>query len=131
MEEKISHEQPEEVFVELPYYKEDKIALPKDYDATIERITNKYEQKAPLSDEGKALFSVGIAVGAVLLFVQVLELFNYPQWLDWLHHIVIFGEALIPFAVSFFLKKPKHATIMRLLGIVVMLVYLYALFFRG
>ncbi len=132
-------EQPEEENIEeealeleaelsLPYLKEAKQELPKDYDATMERLAAKLEQNEESTTEGKALFGTGLAIGFILMFAQVLELLGYPKWMDSLYHILIFGEACLPFAVSFFLKNPKHATLMRLVGLIVLLVYLFTLF---
>jgi hypothetical protein len=113
----------------LPYLKEEKKELPKDYNATIERLSAQLEQTEGASMEGKALFGVGIVVSSILIFIQLMEQFNYPSWMEILHPAIIFGEALIPFAVSFFLKNAKHATLMRLVGIIVLLTYLFTLFF--
>ena len=114
--------------ISLPYLKEEKQELPKDYDATMERLAAKLEQNEERTTEGKALFGTGLAIGFILMFVQILEILGYPHWMDSLYHILIFGEASIPFAVSFFLKNQKHATLMRLIGIIVLLVYLFTLF---
>jgi len=113
----------------LPYLKEEKQELPKDYNATIERLSAQLEQTEGSSMEGKALFGVGIIIGSILIFIQLMEQFSYPFWMEILHPVIIFAEALIPFAVSFFLKSPKHATLMRLIGIIVLLIYLFTLFF--
>lgn len=112
----------------LPYIKEEKIALPKDYDATINRLTAQLQQTEDTSKEGKALFGVGLVLSAVLMITYLIDVFGFPKWLDWLHHILIFAEASIPFVVSFFLKKNNYATLMRLIGIIVLLVYLVTLF---
>ena len=112
----------------LPYLKEEKTEIPKDYNATIERLTAQLEQSEPDTKESRGLFFVGIALSAVLLGVQLIELLGYPKWLDWLHHVLIFGEAMIPFGISFFLKNNKFATFMRLIGIIVILSYLFVLF---
>ena len=113
----------------LPYLKEEKQELPKDYNATIERLSAQLEQTEGSTMEGKALFGVGIVVGAILIFIQLMEQLSYPGWMEMLHPVIIFTEALIPFAVSFFLKNAKHATLMRLIGIIVLLTYLFTLFF--
>lgn len=112
----------------LPYYREEKHALPKDYDKTIERMAARLDQSEPSSSEGKALLGIGLALSSILMLVQAIELLGYPRWLDGVHHLLIFVEATIPFVVSFFLKNPKYATLMRLAGIIVLLTYLFTLF---
>lgn len=114
----------------LPYLKEEKTEIPKDYDVTIQKLTAQLEQAEPDTKEGKGLFIMAFALSVILLGVQVIELLGYPKWLDWLHHLLIFTEATIPFATSFFLKNNKFATLMRLIGIIVILVYLFTLYFN-
>lgn len=113
----------------LPYLQEEKIELPKDYIATLERLKSQLQQSEDSSSEGKALFFTGLVIAIILFFAYINNVLGLPKWLDWLHHLFIFAEASIPFALSFFLKKNKHATILRFIGIIVVLVYLFTLFF--
>ena len=112
---------------ELPYFKGTSKELPKDYDATIERLKIQLEQSEPSSTEGKALFGIALAISFILLFVHLMELLAYPKWMELLHDIIIFAEAAIPFIISFFLKNPKYATLIRLIGIIVLVTYLLTL----
>lgn len=131
--EKNPEQQPEEIIHsknisrELPYFQEPPKELPKDYDATIERLKTQLEQSEPIGTEGKVLFGVALTISFVLLFVHIMELLAYPKWMEFLHNIVIFAEASIPFVVSFFLKNPKYATLIRLIGIIVLVTYLLSL----
>jgi hypothetical protein len=133
MEKHPEQQQPEEIILpekvsrELPYFQEPPEELPKDYNETIERLKTQLEQSEPTSTEGKALFGIALTVSFVLLFVHVMDLLAYPRWMEFLHDIVIFAEASIPFVVSFFLKNPKYATLIRLIGIIVLVTYLLTL----
>lgn len=113
---------------QLPYFKQEEQQLPKDYDATIERLTVQLAQNTPTTTEGKTLFATALAISFILLFVQLMEFMSYPKWMEFLHYIFIFVEASIPFIVSFFLKNPKQATLTRLIGVIVLVVYLFTLF---
>lgn len=116
-----------EVARELPYFQESPKEIPKDYDATVERLKTQLEQSEPTSTEGKALFGIALTISFVLLFVHTMELLAYPKWMEIFHNIVIFAEASVPFIVSFFLKNPKYATLIRLLGIIVLVTYVLTL----
>ena len=118
---------PENISRDLPYLKEDLKNLPKDYNATVERLKTQLEQEEPISTEGNALFGLALTVSFTLLFVQVMDLLAYPRWMELLHDIVIFVEASIPFVVSFFLKNRKYATLTRLIGIIVLVTYILTL----
>lgn len=118
----------QETTSKLPYLKEKEQQLPKDYDATIERLTAQLAQNTPTTKEGKTLFITTLIISFILLFVQALELLGYPQWMDLMYRVLIFVEASIPFTVSFCLKNPKHAILIRLIGIIVLVVYLFTLF---
>lgn len=102
--------------------------LPKDYNKTIERLSAQLEQNNPNNVEGKTLFATALVISFILMFVQIMELLAYPKWMEWVHPFLIFVEAAIPFVVSFFLKQPKYATLLRLIGIIVLVVYLFTLF---
>lgn len=131
--EKNHEQQPEEIIFpenssqELPYLQEDRTELPSDYNATVERLKAQLEQSEPSSTEGKALFGLALMVSFALLFVQVMDFLAYPKWMELLYDIVIFAEASIPFVVSFFLKNRKYATLIRLIGVVVLITYILAL----
>jgi hypothetical protein len=131
--EKSPEQQPEEIIIpknvsrELPYFQETPKELPKDYNETIERLKTQLEQNEPTSTEGKALFGIALTVSFTLLFVHIMDLLAYPKWMELLHDIVIFAEASIPFIVSFFLKNPKYATLIRLIGIIVLVTYILTL----
>ncbi|BDS09536.1 hypothetical protein [Aureispira anguillae] len=114
--------------MQLPYLNEKQPKLPEDYNATIQRLTAQLDQTSPTTTEGKTLFGTALAISFILIFVQIMEFLGYPKWMDWIHHILIFLEACIPFTVSFFLKNPKHATLIRLIGIIVLVIYLFTLF---
>jgi hypothetical protein len=118
---------PENISKELPYFQEAPEEVPKDYDATIERLKTQLEQSEPTTTEGKALFGIALIVSFTLLFVHIMDLLAYPRWMELLHDIVIFAEASIPFVVSFFLKNPKYATLIRLIGIIVLVTYFLTL----
>lgn len=126
-------QQPEEIIFpktvskELPYFQEAPKELPKDYDKTIERLKTQLEQSEPTTTEGKALFGIALVVSFTLLFVHIMDLLAYPRWMELLHDIVIFAEAASPFVVSFFLKNPRYATLIRLIGIIVLVTYLLTL----
>lgn len=131
--EKKHEQQPEEIIFpendskELPYFREESQELPKDYNATVERLKTQLEQNEPISTEGKALFGVALTVSFTLLFVQIMAFLNYPRWMELLLDIVIFVEASIPFVVSFFLKNRKYATLSRFIGIIVLVTYILTL----
>ena len=118
---------PENISKELPYFQEDSKDLPKDYNATVERLKTQLEQSEPTSTEGKVLFGIALTISFVLLFVHLMDLLAYPKWMELLHDIVIFVEASIPFVVSFFLKNRKYATLTRLIGVIVLITYLLTL----
>ncbi|MFT5647509.1 MAG: hypothetical protein ACI976_002201 [Aureispira sp.] len=118
---------PEKKSLELPYFQEDSKDLPKDYNATVERLKTQLEQSEPTSTEGNVLFGIALTISFVLLFVHLMDFLAYPRWMELLHDIVIFVEASIPFVVSFFLKNRKYATLTRLIGVIVLVTYLLTL----
>ena len=118
---------PETISSELPYLQEDSKELPKDYNATVERLKTQLEQTQPIGTEGKALFGAAMTISFALLFVQMMDFLAYPRWMELLHDIVIFAEASIPFVVSFFLKNRKYATLTRLIGVIVLVIYILTL----
>lgn len=128
--EKNPEQQPEEILFpenisrELPYLQEESNEVPKDYNATIERLKNQLDQSEPTGTEGHVLFGVAMTISFVVLFIHIMELLAYPKWMELLHDIVIFAEVSIPFIVSFFLKNPKYATLIRLIGIIVLASYI-------
>jgi len=127
MEKNPEQQAKENIFRELPYLQQAPKEIPKDYDATINRLKIQLEQNEPTSTEGKALFGIALMISFVLLFVHIMDLLAYPKWMELFHDIVIFAEASIPFVVSFFLKKPKYATLIRLIGVIVLVTYLLTL----
>ncbi len=76
----------------------------------------------------RALWYFGLGIGAILLFAQLVDLLNFPDWTVWLYRLILLLEAALPLAVSFFLKNSKKATLLRGLGILVMVLYLITLF---
>jgi hypothetical protein len=114
----------------LPYLQEEKQDLPKDYDVTMKKLISRLDHTEATTTEGYTLFAVSLLICFILVFIQFMEIQNYPAWMEWLHPIVIFAEALIPFAVSFFLKNPLHATVLRFVGILVLSFYLFTLFWN-
>lgn len=76
----------------------------------------------------RALWYLGLTIGIILLLAQLIDLLQYPNWSVWLYRLVLFAEAALPLAVSFFLKDHKKATLLRCLGIVVLVLYIVTLF---
>jgi len=113
----------------LPYLKEDS-PLPKDYEETIERLSAKLENEASPPQQ-TTLLIIACTLVAVLGFTQLAEWAAYPDWMVVVLKILVFAEATIPFAVSFFLNNTKYATLLRIVGIILMLLYLYNLFYAG
>lgn len=79
-----------------------------------------------ITDRG--LWYLGVSLGGILLLAQLIDLLAFPDWSVWLYRLVLLLEAALPLAVSFFLKDPKKATLLRGLGIVVLILYLITLF---
>ncbi len=93
-----------------------------------EKILLSELEKTPEKNQSNALFLSGILLVITMMFVWIMEYFNYPEWMELLHPIIIFTEALIPFTLSFFLRNPRQSTILRIAGIIVLFTYLFALF---
>ena len=73
-----------------------------------EKILLSELEKTPEKNQSNALFLSGILLVITMMFVWIMEYFNYPDWMELLHPIIIFTEALIPFTLSFFLRNPRN-----------------------
>ncbi len=122
------HKIPEEKKVLSP---SDGNTLPKDYDATIERLSLKLSQENTDSNEQKAIIGVGLMIAFLLLFTQITEALGYPFWMVMILKCSVFAESAIPLFLSFFVKNTKLATLLRTIGLIVFISYLYTLFWTG
>lgn len=96
---------------------------PKNYEQAIERVTQVLEQERPTGILEKLLFGIGLIICIVLVIPLLLELFSYPSWLEVIYDFSIFVEAALPLIVSFFLKNKRQATILRIGGTIILLMY--------
>lgn len=76
----------------------------------------------------RALWYLGLTIGVILLLAQLIDLLQYPDWSIWFYRLVLFVEAALPLAVSFFLKDHKKVILLRSLGILVLVLYVITLF---
>jgi hypothetical protein len=126
-EEENLEEQGNEEYIQSSEPPSGKDNFPKMKKDPVELLLSELE-KDPENKQSKAIFVSGILIVIAMMFVRLMEYFNYPGWMEFLHPIIIFTEALIPFSLSFFLSNPRQSTILRVAGIIVLFTYLFALF---
>lgn len=96
----------------------------KNHDRAVERVAQALEQESSTNNLEKLLFGIGWMICVILVIPLLLEWFSYPSWLEVIYDFSIFAEASLPLIVSFFLKNKKQATILRIGGTTVLLMYL-------
>jgi hypothetical protein len=96
---------------------------PKNYEQAVERVTQALEQEGPTSNLEKLLFGIGCSICIILVIPLLLDVLSYPSWLEVIYDFSIFVEASLPLIVSFFLKNKRQATILRIGGTIILLMY--------
>ncbi len=99
-----------------------------EYNAALKRVAQALEGQQPSTETEKALYVVGLSLSLILFTAQLIEWLSYPYWLELLYSFFIFAEATLPLAVSFFLKNKQQATILRVVGTIILLIYALSLF---
>lgn len=102
--------------------------LPKDYQAAVERLSKQLDQTGIDATQQLAVVVTSSIVGLTLLVAQLLQWLGYPTWLEAIYKLLVLAEALIPLGLSFFIQRPSTMILVRLLGISVLIVYLFSLF---
>lgn len=97
---------------------------PQAYDDALERVTQALEQTQPSTPIEKVLWGFGLSLSFILFIPLLLEWLSYPYWLELFYDLSIFVEAALPLCVSFFLKNKQQATILRVIGTIVLLMYI-------
>ncbi len=105
--------------------------VPENYEAIIEELQYKLDTGRSQQSQQKLLFLIGGVLAATLLINLIANWTVYSTIAVILLKILSLLEASLPLAVSFFLKNPKHALMLRVLGIFLLVSYIFTILWLG
>lgn len=101
------------------------------HEAIIEELQYKLDTGRSQQSQQKLLLLIGGVLAATLLINLIADWTAYTAITVILLKILSLLEASLPLAVSFFLKNPKHALILRVLGIFLLVSYIFTILWLG
>lgn len=101
------------------------------HEAIIEELQYKLDTGRSQQSQQKLLLLIGGVLAATLLINLISDWTAYTAITVILLKILSLLEASLPLAVSFFLKNPKHALILRVLGIFLLVSYIFTILWLG